>query len=456
MIRARRSLLSRILAWHAVAVLLTALAVSAGVYWLLETTAERLERQTLRSEAMAIRDDLIVREGRLALASAGARTRLEMAGLGFRVADARGVALIDGMPAALPTALRIPQRATEVYFTRRSRRAYYAALSVPIVVERRPVWIVVLQNLDHPANVLDDLVRQFLTHGLVVIAPLLALLLAVDAWIIRSALRPVRRASALVRSIAPHRPDIRLPAAELPTEVRPLAQGVNDALDRLTESLQSQRDFTADAAHELRTPITLARVRAKQIADPVLADRIKQDLDSLGGIVAQLLDIAELDSLMGLPMQAVDLTAVAQQAVADIAPLAFRRGQTVAYGGMTVPVYVHAHPQFLPRALRALLENAVQHTPGGTEIIVAVTQEGGLSVEDNGPGIAPADQALVFQRFWRRDRRAHGGAGLGLAIVERVAVIHGSRVALSSEPGRTTFELQFRANDDSSAEPGKR
>jgi signal transduction histidine kinase len=454
MIRAPRSLLSRILAWHAVAVLVTALAVSAGVYWLLETTAERLERQTLRSEAMAIRDDLVVRDGKLALASAGARTRLDMAGLGFRVADARGIALIDGMPAALPAAVHVPQRATEVYVTRRSRRVYYAALSVPIAVEGRPLWILVVQNLDHPANVLDDLVRQFLTQGLVVIAPLLVLLLAVDAWIIRRALRPVRRASALVRTIAPTQPDIRLPATELPTEVRPLAQGVNDALDRLTESLQTQRDFTADAAHELRTPITLARVRAEQIADPLLAEGIKRDLDALGGIVAQLLEIAELDSLAGIPMQCIDLTALAQQSVADIAPLAFRRGQTIAYGGITDPVRVQAHPQFLGRALRALVENAVQHTPGGTEIIVAVTPNGQLSVEDNGPGIAPAEQALVFQRFWRRDRKVQGGAGLGLAVVDRVARLHGSLAGLSSAPGRTIFTLQLAPTAPAGSAPG--
>ncbi|WP_333572012.1 sensor histidine kinase [Sphingomonas sp.] len=447
MIRAPRSLLLRILAWHAVAVLVTALAVSAGVYWLLETTAERLERQTLRSEAMAIRDDLVVREGKLALASAGARTRLEAAGLGFRVADARGVALIDAMPAVLRPDLRVPQRATEVYLTRRSRRAYYAALSVPVAVQQRSLWILVVQNLDHPANVLDDLVRQFLTHGLIVIAPLLALLLAIDTWIIRRALRPVRRASALARTIAPAQPEIRLPTAELPTEVRPLAQGVNDALDRLTESLQAQRDFTADAAHELRTPITLARVRAEEIADPQLAERIKQDLDSLGNIVAQLLEIAELDSLAAMPMQAVDLTGLAQQAVADIAPLAFRRGQTIAYGGVVQAVQVQAHPQFLSRALRALVENAVQHTPRGTEIIVAVTESGLLVVEDDGPGIALEEQALVFQRFWRRDRRTQRGGGLGLAIVERIALIHGSRIVLSSEPGRTAFALQLSLAD---------
>ncbi|MHA6720722.1 sensor histidine kinase [Sphingomonas sp. RS6] len=454
MIRAPRSLLSRILAWHAVAVLITAFAVSAGVYWMLETTAERLERQTLRSEAMAIRDDLIVRDGKLALASAGARTRLEMAGLGFRVADARGAALIDGMPAALKLAVRVPQRTTEVYRTRRSRHAYYAALSVPVVVDRQRLWILVVQNLDHPANVLDDLVRQFLTHGLVVVAPLLALLLAVDAWIIRTALRPVRRASALVRTIAPAQPDIRLPAAALPTEVRPLAQGVNDALDRLTESLQTQRDFTADAAHALRTPITLARVRAEQIADPLLAEGIKRDLDALGGIVAQLLEIAELDSLAGMPMQTVNLTALAQQSVADIAPLAFRRGQTIAYGGATGPVPVQAHPQFLDRALRALVENAVQHTPGGTEITVAVTESGQLSVEDNGPGIADAEQALVFQRFWRRDRKVHGGAGLGLAVVDGVARLHGSPAVLSSVPGRTVFTLQLAPAAPAWSDPG--
>lgn len=453
MIRAPRSLLARILWWHGVAVLLTALAVSAGVYLFLNATADRFERQTLRSEALAVRANLVARaDGALMLAGrgtgAGDRARLEAAGLGYAVVDARGRVRLDAMPAAMLRAIRLPRDDAEVYRTRRSRRAFYAALSVPVTLAGQRYWIVVVQNLDHPANIVDDVVRQFLAHAALVVLPLLLLLLGVDALIVRRALRPVRRASALVRTVGPSRPDVRVAAADLPAEVRPLASAVNDALDRLTESLRTQRDFTADAAHELRTPITLARVRAEQVGDPALAAALKRDLDGLGQIVAQLLEIAELDSLDLAPRAPVDLAALAEQTVAAIAPLAYRRGQTIALDRPAPPVWVEGHAAFLSRALGALVENAVTHTPAGTQVAVAVAASGRVTVADDGPGIAPHQQEAVFRRFWRHDRGAAGSAGLGLAIVDRVAQIHGGRVELTSEPGRTVFTLWPGASRD--------
>ena len=438
----RRSLLARILWWHAAAVLLTALGASASVYLFLNATADRFERQTLRSEALAVRDQLATRMGGApALVAPGDRARLEAAGMGYAVIDARGRLVLDRLPVGLRPALRIARDDEERYVTRRSRRAFYAALSVPVTLGGARHWIVAVQNLDHPANVIDDVIQQFLAHAALVVLPLLLLLLGVDALIVRRALRPVRRASALVRMVGPSRPDVRLASADLPAEVRPLAVAVNDALDRLTESLDTQRAFTADAAHELRTPITLARIRAEQVSDPVLGAALKRDLDALGQIVAQLLEIAELDSLALVPRAPVDLAALAEQAVAAIAPLAYRRGHSIALDRPAAAVMVAGHAGFLARALGALLENAVQHTPAGTSITVDVTAAGAVSVTDDGPGIAPHQQDAVFQRFWRRERGAGGSAGLGLAIVERVASIHEGKVELVSRPGRTCFRV---------------
>ncbi len=440
MTRPRRSLLARILWWHAAAVLLTALAASASVYLFLNATADRFERQTLRSEALAVRDQLAAgAKGAPAPATRGERARLDAAGLGYAVVDARGAVVLDRLPAALRPALRVARGDEERYLTRRSRRAFYAALSVPVTLRGERHWIVAVQNLDHPANVVDDVIQQFLAHAALVVLPLLLLLLGVDALIVRRALRPVRRASALVRMVGPRRPDVRLAAADLPAEVRPLAEAINDVLDRLTESLDTQRAFTADAAHELRTPITLARIRAEQVSDPALAVALKRDLDALGQIVAQLLEIAELDSIGLAPHAPVDLAALAEQTVAAIAPLAYRSGHSIALDRPAGAVVVAGHAALLGRALGALVENAVQHTPAGTSITVEVTRAGALSVTDDGPGIAPHQQDAVFQRFWRRERGGSGGAGLGLAIVERVASLHGGKVELLSRPGRTRF-----------------
>ena len=445
-IAAPRSLLSRILWWHGVAVVVTALAVSLGVYLFLDATADHLERQTLRSQALAVQGALrIDGEGRPAIAplrdtvAPGAA-----AGMGYMVVDRAGRALLTSSPAPPIAVERIPRRRDAAYFSRRSRRSVYAGLSVPIVMQGRSLWVVATQNLDHPANIVDDIVRQFLLYGVLIVLPLLLILLGIDALIVRRALRPVRRASALVGTIAPTRLDVRLTDPAIPIEVRPLAEAINVTLDRLTDSLRMQRDFTADAAHELRTPITVARIRAGEVADPALRGALIDDLDALARTVGHLLDIAELDSFDTLPLDEVDLSALARAGVAAIAPLVFRTGKSIALHDDGQRSVVRGQPQFVARALGALLENAVKHTPAGTRIDVGVGAAS-VSVADDGPGIPPAEQDQVFRRFWRRDRTATANAGLGLAIVQRVAAVHGGRVTLESQPGRTRFTLHFPA-----------
>ena len=428
MIRAPRSLLARILVWHGVAVVLTALAVSAAVYLFLDLTADQFERQTLRAQVVAIRTGGL------------AGTRAMAAGMSAMAIDTSGRrTILGGSPPPL-TADQVPRDSTETYFTRRSRRAFYAGLSVPVTWGGQRRWIVALQNLDHPANAMDDLARQFLWHGAFIVTPLLLLLLGIDAVIIRRALAPVRRASALVGTIDPARPDVRILDPAIPAEVQPLAQAINTALDRLTDSLRMQREFTADAAHELRTPITLARVRVAEIADPALRSALVADLDRVSSVIGHLLDIAELDSLGSITMERIDLSALAAQAAAAIVPLVVRKGQSIELLGTDQPSFAHGHAPFLMRALGALLENAVAHTPSGTAIRVDV-RRGAICVIDNGPGIAGDHQPLVFQRFWRRDRSRGASAGLGLAIVQRVALLHGGAIHLHSEPGATAVTL---------------
>lgn len=440
-----RSLLSRILLWHGVAVIVTALAVSLGVYLFLEATADHLERQTLRSQALAVQRALVIDgTGRPGIAiPRDAIAPGTAAGMGYVVVDRSGRALLASSPAPPIMFRHIPRKAEAAYFSRRSRHSVYSGLSVPVVVRGRSMWLVATQNLDHPANIVDDIVRQFLFYGVLIVLPLLLILLAIDALIVRQALRPVRRASALVRTIAPTRLDVRLTDPRLPLEVRPLAEAVNVALDRLTDSLRMQRDFTADAAHELRTPITVARVRAGEIADAALRDALIGDLDSLTRTVGYLLDIAEMDSFDTLPLERVDLSQLARESIAGIAPLVFRGGKSIALHDADEPVVILAQPQFIARALGALLENAVKHTPAGTRIDVRLGPTS-LSVTDDGPGIPQAEQDEVFRRFWRRDRSSAVGAGLGLAIVQRVAEIHGGRVVLDSQPGQTRFTIQFK------------
>jgi signal transduction histidine kinase len=438
------SLLSRILWWHGLAVLFTALAVSAGVYWFLDSTAERFQRETLQLHAeTALKDLRVGRDGRVHLVAAPPQPTELPRIFSVVVLDRSGRRVTGSEPVATLTADKIPRRATATYFTRRSRAAIYSGYSMPVQIGDTRLWVVAVQNLEHPDYIVDDVLRQFLIYGVVIILPLLLLLLLVDAWIVRRALRPVKDASALVSTLNPYRLDIRVPEAQLPSEVRPLASAVNAALDRLVDSYRSQRDFTADAAHELRTPIALARMRVDAVTDEPLRSDLTRDLDQLGRTVGQLLDIAELDSALPPLDQAVDLHAIAAATVAAIAPLAFRRRQSIGLSGSQSPVIVPGNAEMIARALQGLVENAVTHTPDGTTIEVDVQPDGTLRVIDDGPGIPESEQELVFCRFWRGDRSAMAGSGLGLAIVSRVAEAHGAKVSLSTKPGETVFQIQF-------------
>jgi signal transduction histidine kinase len=438
-----RSLLSRILWLHGIAVLVTAVAVSAGVYLFLDTTADRFQREILREHAEAAAKRLTrTADGRLELGPLRPGSPAPSRPFSVILIDAAGLEIASTGTRVTPLA-RIPRQANPVYFTRQSRAAIYSGYSLPIRRDGSPAWLVAIQNLEHPDYIVDDILRQFLVYGGAIVLPLLLLLLAADAWIIRRALRPVRDASALVRTLGPKQLDVRVPEADLPREVRPLAEAMNAALDRVVEGYQTQRDFIADAAHELRTPIALARMRAEEVADEALRKRLKRDLDHFGRTVGQLLEIAELDGAALDFDDCVDLRRMAAEAASAFAPLAFQRRQGIALVAGDEPVWVRGHAEMIARVLKALTENAIAHTPPGTAIEISVTPDGMLAVTDDGPGIGEGDEALIFRRFWRRDRSAGHSSGLGLAIVARIAEAHGTNVSVRSRKGETRFEIRF-------------
>ena len=447
MTRQPRSLMARILRWHAIAVLITAIAVAGSVYLFLDTTAARIQQQTLHVHAQALRQALSHDgTGRLRLTqdNTSAAVFASGAGFSFRIVDRRGTLLFQSQSKmVLPTA-NIPLEDEESFFRRQSRRTFYAGTSSPARIGNERVWIAVLQNLTHPDYILDDLLAQFLLYGMAIVAPLLLLLLAIDALIIRRAVLPVRRASASLETAEGVPLDLRLHDERLPAEVRPLALAVNAILERLASSYRMQRDFTADAAHELRTPIAVARLRVEGVDDPGLRGQLRSDLDMLGRIVEQLLEIAELETV-GLDTAAsVDLVRIATDGVASIAPLAFCAGKSIAFSSEADKVVIAGHAVWIAKALGCLIENAVTHSGEGRQIEVTVSADGTLAVCDDGSGVPEQDQAAIFRRFWKRDRSAGRSSGLGLAIVAQVAEAHQTTVSLTSRPGRTRFAIVFR------------
>jgi signal transduction histidine kinase len=230
---------------------------------------------------------------------------------------------------------------------------------------------------------------------------------------------------------------------------------VNQALDRLEQGFKVQREFTADAAHELRTPLAILRARLSGIRDPELRRELDADSDRMARIVSQLLDVAELESFVPDPAAVADLQDIGREVVEYMAPMALARGRQLALAEPGRPVWVRGDGEVLFQAVRNLVENALSHTPAGTTVEVKVESQGVLRVLDRGAGVPPADRELVFQRFWRKDRSKSGGAGLGLSIVKRIVEAHGGDVSVQGRNGGGAAFV-IRLNRTVPTEPGLR
>lgn len=290
----------------------------------------------------------------------------------------------------------------------------------------------------------DRFVAEFLHDAGWVFPLFAAVVLVVAVWTIRASLKPLRALSEQASTISPGSISVHLPHDGLPSELVPLVTAVNDALDRLAKGFEIQRQFTADAAHELRTPLSILTAGLEALPSSAEIERLRQDAERMNRLVAQLLRVARLDAQPMDLSQTVDLGEVAGGVVEHLAPWAARAGRSLAFEPAERPVPVRGNPDALSDAIRNLVENAIAHSPAGEEVIVAVDAQGAVSVSDRGPGVPPEHREKVFERFWRsRERRSSGqGAGLGLSIVAEIARAHAGRVAVTSGPaGGACFTL---------------
>jgi len=278
------------------------------------------------------------------------------------------------------------------------------------------------------------------------IAPLLAVipLLAFLIWfIIARGLQPLERVAA---AVARRSPSLLEPLSErgLPAEVEPIVHALNGLLERLDKALSAQRSFIADAAHELRTPLTAVHLQAQLAERAATEDARRQALAELKSGLAratrlseQLLTLAREEPGVAerTPVD-VDLSELAREVIGELAPFAEARQIDLGLSsGWAAPL--QGDPDALRALVSNLIDNALRYTPSGGRVDVGIATEGTsvvLTVRDTGPGIAPADRARIFDRFYRGQPGAASasapGSGLGLAIVKSVAERHGATVEL--------------------------
>jgi len=304
---------------------------------------------------------------------------------------------------------------------------------------------------------LAESVASHLLHPLYFALPALALLI----WLaVGAGLAPL---AGVAREVARRAPDnlAHLDEGNVPREISPLIAALNALFDRLRSSLEQERRFTADAAHELRTPLAAVKTQA-QVALGATDDaargralaNVVSGADRAARLVEQLLVLARLDPQTALPPgQTVDLLVLAQQGVAEIVPAAAAKGVEVGLAADEPPGAspVAGDAVLLAVLLRNLLDNAVRYTPAGGQVEVALRHDGAgvsLAVADTGPGIPEAERGRVFDRFHRVLGSGEEGSGLGLSIVSRIAELHRAGVSLGAGPdGRgLRVEVSFPAD----------
>ena len=319
--------------------------------------------------------------------------------------------------------------------------------------------LVVARSGDDPDILVDSLFEED-SENLLVLAPL-AILAPLLIWMISGwSLRPIARKSREAAQVGPGRPDIRISLDGLPREIRPLVEAVNGALDRLSSAYSTERRLTANAAHELRTPLAVLNLRLQraQLTGTIDWPAIERELGQMSRLVDQLLDLARKESvsrdnaLEHAPP--VNLSRIVREAAAMVLPLMEGRERPLLVDAPdTVPFRGDADD--LRDMVRNLLDNALVHGQGKVMVRVHPVDSSGqimIEVLDEGPGVPPGQEELVFERFRKLNVQAPG-SGLGLAIVRQVARTYCGDARFIAGRGHVVLTLPSMVSSDAPPPP---
>jgi two-component system OmpR family sensor kinase len=327
---------------------------------------------------------------------------------------------------------RLPQRAVLGFSNVRANGTTYRIFSI--------------QTNNQTVQVAQDLaVRRSMAGSLALrtlgpIAVMMPILMLVVWWVVSGSLEPVAR----VRSqVASRQADDLSPVSEtgLPDEVQPLVHELNLLFGRVRTAFETQQNFVADAAHELRTPLAALKLQVQSLeradngdARKVAVGRLTAGIDRATRLVEQLLVLArqEASAAGGSAKRQVDLAELARRTVGELAGVAQARGIDLGVDEAEA-ASVEGQPDSLHILLRNLVDNAIKYAPGGGTVDISVQRAPGavvLKVEDSGPGIPPEERERVFDRFYRIAGSDAAGSGLGLAIIKSIAERHGAKLTL--------------------------
>ena len=320
----------------------------------------------------------------------------------------------------------------------------YAEAALPVAPS---VLVLVSSSLDDAAATIELVKRRILIAGLIALAAALLVGYAAASVFARR-IRRLERAADRIAGGSFDEPVVDTGKDELGQ----LARAFDRMRERLAQLERARREFIANASHELRTPLFSLGGHLELLTDEELDEptryeflvRMREQVERLTKLAAELLDLSRLDAgHLHLEQAPVDLGRVAELLLEEFEPVARSSEHTLELSGNSeVPAL--GDEQRVLQIGRALVENALRHTPPGTRVRIQTAQNDGqaaLAVEDNGPGISAEHASHVFERFYRSDGTLASGSGLGLAIARELAEVMEGEIDLESRPGRTVFRV---------------
>jgi two-component system sensor histidine kinase TctE len=307
--------------------------------------------------------------------------------------------------------------------------------------EPRLALVQVAETLEKRAQLANEIIKGVILPQFIILPVILALV-----WFALSrGLSPLAQLQERIRARPPD--DLSpIDSRQVPEEISPLVGSLNDMLARLAHTIDAQKRFIADAAHQMKTPLAGMRMQSELALRQVDPEEIHRSLEQLAKssesatrLVNQLLALARAENQphAGLALEALDLSLLARSVVQDWVPASFAQEIDLGYEDPDGAVEILGDGMMLRELLSNLIDNALRYTPAGGSVTVRVRSDAGqalLEVEDTGPGIAPSERRRVFERFYRILGSSASGSGLGLAIVREIARQHGAEIEIFNNP----------------------
>ena len=373
----------------------------------------------------------------------------------FRILDENGriVAEHDGRRLAELSPWRSsPSRTQDLWLLDLSlERKLHVAGGLRQRVGNKDVWVEVA-TVGDPARVyLGILAAEVVDDVWMPMIPLVVLTLGVAVISVRRSLGSLVLAAEQAQRMSPLDTASRFDVSGMPHEAASLAIAINGLLDRVRSLVSAQRLFIARAAHELRTPLSVIMLELERIDDPRVR-RLEADVRGMSETVDHLLTLARLEGSEAIKLVDLDMGRIATELVSRLEDWVLANQHKIKLE-VREPTRIAGDATAIREAMRNLIENAVRHTPPGTDIELTVGPHGSVVVEDNGPGLDTDVAAELLEPF-KKARDSSSGAGLGLAIVKQAVELHSGSVEIGrSASGGARFTLSFAESDRYPLEP---